>query len=112
MEIVKNIKKNEVIDFTKEVTYLENQIVSKTIVQDKQKSITIFSFDKGQEISTHKSSGDAIIQVIDGEALITVDGVEHILKKGMSIVMENGLPHSVYAKEKFKMILMVVFKYE
>ena len=81
MEIVKNIKKNEVIDFTKEVTYLENQIVSKTIVQDKQKSITIFSFDKGQEISTHKSSGDAIIQVIDGEALITVDGVEHILKK-------------------------------
>ena len=77
MEIVKNIKKNEVIDFTKEVTYLENQIVSKTIVQDKQKSITIFSFDKGQEISTHKSSGDAIIQVIDGEALITVDGVEH-----------------------------------
>ena len=77
MEIVKNIKKNEVIDFTKEVTYLENQIVSKTIVQDKQKSITIFSFDKG-----------------------------------MSIVMENGLPHSVYAKEKFKMILTVVFKYE
>lgn len=112
MKIIKNIEKNKAFDFTKEVEYLENQIVSKTIIQDKQKSITIFSFDKNQEIATHKSKGDAIVQIIDGKALITIDGKEHILQKGESIIMQAGLAHSLYAKEKFKMILTVVFKYE
>lgn len=112
MGIIKNIKISEIIDFKNEVSYLENQIVSKTLVQDKQKSITIFSFDKDQEISTHKTSGDAIIQVLDGKGKITIADKEYILTGGKSIVMPANIPHSVYAVEKFKMLLTVVYSYE
>ena len=72
-------------------------------------SVTLFSFDKGEEISSHKSGGDAFVTCLDGEGEITVDGVKFILHEGESIVMPAGLPHAVYGKEQFKMLLVVVF---
>ena len=71
--------------------------------------MTLFSFDKGEEISSHKSGGDAFVTCLDGEGKITVDGVKFILHEGESIVMPAGLPHAVYGKEQFKMLLVVVF---
>lgn len=112
MSIIKNIDQSKVLNLEDEVTYLKGQIVSKTLVQDRQKSITLFSFDKDQEISTHKTSGDAIIQVLDGLARITIDEVEYEVLKEQSIIMPANIPHSVYAIEKFKMVLTVVYKYE
>lgn len=112
MSIIKNIKLSKVVNLEDEVSYLKGQIVSKTLVQDKQKSITIFSFDKDQEIATHKTSGDAIIQVLDGIARVTIDDIEFEVLKGQSIIMPANIPHSVYAIESFKMMLTVVYKYE
>ena len=103
---------SEEFEVQKEVEYTKNAIISKTIVQDKQKSITLFSFDENEEISTHKTSGDAIVQILDGKAKIVIGSEEFEVQKGQSIIMPSNVPHSVAAITKFKMLLMVVYKYE
>ena len=85
------------------------QIVSKTLAQNKAVSLTLFAFSKGEEISTHDSTGDAMVHVIDGIGQFTVDGAEHIGKAGDVLVMPAKKPHAVFAKEDFKMLLTVVF---
>ena len=82
---------------------------SRTISQNNAHSLTIFAFDKGEEISTHSSHGDALITVLDGEGRVTIDGKPFMLHKGESVLMPAGKPHSVFALEKFKMLLVVVF---
>ena len=89
--------------------YAEGQIVSKTLTQNQAVSITLFSFAKGEEISTHESGGDAFVTCLDGIGKITIDGVEYLLHEGESIVMPAGHPHAVYGQEAFKMLLVVVF---
>ena len=83
--------------------------VSKTLAQNAALSITLFSFAKGEEISTHESGGDAFVTCLDGMGKITIDGVEYLLHEGESIVMPTGHPHAVYGEEAFKMLLVVVF---
>ena len=109
MSIMKNIDKAQVMVLKDQVSYQEGQIVSKTLVQNEAVSITLFAFDKGEEISTHESSGDAFVTCLDGMGRITIDGVEHILHEGESIVMPARHPHAVYGQEQFKMLLVVVF---
>ncbi len=109
-EIMKNIKKAEVLTLKEQVEYQTGQVVSKTLIQNDAVSITLFSFDKGEEISTHSSEGDAFVTCLDGVGKITIDGVEYELNEGESIVMPAGHPHAVYGKELFKMLLVVVFK--
>jgi len=92
-----------------EVAYLEGQIVSKTLSQNDAHSLTLFAFDKNEEISTHDSSGDAMIIALEGKGKITIDGKENILQAGESIVMPAKIPHAVYALEQFKMLLIVLF---
>ena len=89
--------------------YQEGQVVSKTLTQNQAVSITLFSFAKGEEISTHESGGDAFVTCLDGIGKITIDGVEYLLHEGESIVMPAGHPHAVYGQEAFKMLLVVVF---
>ena len=72
-------------------------------------SITLFSFDKGEEISTHESGGDAFVTCLDGVGKITIDGKEYELHEGESIVMPARHPHAVFGQEQFKMLLVVVF---
>lgn len=108
-EIMKNIKKAEVLNLKEQIAYQQGQVVSKTLVQNNAVSITLFSFDKDEEISTHSSSGDAFVTCIDGVGKITIDGIDYELTEGQSIVMPAGHPHAVYGKEQFKMLLTVVF---
>ena len=72
-------------------------------------NMTLFSFDKGEEISTHESGGDAFVTRLDGVGEITIDDVKYELHEGESIVMPAKHPHAVYGKEQFKMLLVVVF---
>lgn len=109
MEIMKNIKKAEVLTLKEQINYQEGQVVSKTLVQNDAVSVTLFSFDKNEEISTHESGGDAFVICLDGVGRITIDGVEYELSEGESIVMPAGHPHAVFGKEQFKMLLVVVF---
>lgn len=108
-EIMKNIEKAQVLTLRDQVAYGEGQAVSKTLAQNDAVSITLFAFDKGEEISSHKSGGDAFVTCLDGEGEITIDGVNYTLTEGQSIVMPAGHPHAVRGKERFKMLLVVVF---
>ena len=109
MSIMKNINKAKVMVLKDQVSYQEGQIVSKTLVQNEAVSITLFAFDKGEEISTHESGGDAFVTCLDGTGEITIDGVKYELHEGESIVMPAKHPHAVYGKGQYKMLLVVVF---
>lgn len=106
---IKNINKAEVMALKDQVEYQDGQVVSKTLAQNEHVSVTLFSFDKGEEISTHKSGGDAFVTCLDGVGKVTIDGEEYILKEGDSIVMPAKHPHAVYGQEQFKMLLVVIF---
>ncbi|HEY8443964.1 MAG TPA: cupin domain-containing protein [Clostridia bacterium] len=107
--MLKNIEFEKALELGSLVQYQEGQVVSRTLAQNKHVSVTLFSFDKGEEISTHASSGDALVTIIEGEAEITIGDKKHILKGGQSIVMPAQVPHALFAKERFKMFLVVVF---
>ena len=109
MDGMKNISKAEVLTLRDQVAYQSGQVVSRTLAQNEHVSVTLFSFDKGEEISTHESGGDAMVTCLDGMGRITIDGVEHILHEDESIVMPARHPHAVYGQEQFKMLLVVVF---
>ena len=109
MGIMKNIDKAQVLILKDQVAYQAGQIVSKTLAQNGAVSVTLFSFDQGEEISTHAAGGDAMVYCLDGVGRITIDGKPYALHAGESIVMPAGHPHAVYGEERFKMLLVVVF---
>ena len=106
---MKNISPAEILVLKEQISYQEGQVVSKTLAQNSAVSITLFSFAKGEEISTHESGGDAFVTCLDGVGKITIDGQEYLLHEGECIVMPAGHPHAVYGEEAFKMLLVVVF---
>ncbi|ADL07351.1 cupin domain-containing protein [Thermosediminibacter oceani] len=107
--LIKNITHAEVHDIGDLVDYREGRVESRTLAQGKNVTLTLFAFDKGEEISAHSSPGDALVQILDGEAEITVGDRKFRLKAGQMIVMPAGIPHALYAVERFKMFLAVVF---
>jgi len=107
--ILKNIEFEKELDLAALVDYQPGQIVSRTLVQNNALSITLFSFDENEEISTHSSEGDAMLTVLEGKARVTIGGKLHSLDSGETIVMPAGIPHAVAADERFKMLLTVVF---
>ena len=107
--MMKNYDIATVLTMKEQVAYQPGQVVSKTLAQNDAVSVTLFAFDKGEETSTHESGGDALVLCLDGEGRITVDGVEHILHEGESILMPARHPHAVFGQERFKMLLVVVF---
>ena len=92
-----------------EVAAQPGQIVSRTLAQNPYVSVTLFAFAEGEEISTHDSAGDAMVQVLEGTGRFTVGGEEHLVHAGEALVMPAGIPHAVFAPEAFKMLLTVVF---
>ena len=108
-EPMKNIVKGEALILKEQVDYQPGQVVSKTLAQNKAVSVTLFAFDKGEEISTHDSTGDAMVTVLEGVGRFTVGGVPHIVKAGETLVMPATVPHAVYGEEAFKWMLTVVF---
>jgi quercetin dioxygenase-like cupin family protein len=109
MNGMKNIDKATVLELKQQVEYQSGQVVSKTVAQNKAVSVTLFAFDKDEEISTHASGGDAMVTCLDGVGRITIDGKAYTLQAGESIVMPAGHPHAVYGQERFKMLLVVIF---
>ncbi len=106
---LKNIEASKILKLEDEINYQKGQVVSKTLVQNKNVSITLFSFDKGEEISAHSSEGDAIVTVLDGTGRFTIGEEEFLLNKGETVIMPNQVSHAVYGEEQFKMLLTVVF---
>ena len=106
---MKNIELSKTLHLEEEINYQKGQVVSKTLVQNSNVSMTLFSFDKGEEISTHSSEGDAMVTVLDGVGKFTVGEEIFILKKGETVIMPSNVPHAVYGEEQFKMLLVVIF---
>jgi quercetin dioxygenase-like cupin family protein len=109
-QLIKNIELSKVLEMESLVAYQGGQVVSRTLAQGKNLSLTLFAFDKGEEISSHSSSGDAMVYLLDGEADITIGEDAFHVKKGETIVMPAGISHALLAREQFKMLLVVVFK--
>ena len=105
----KNIEKETKLHLADLVEHCPGQVVSKTLVQNELVSMTIFSFDKGEEISSHSAGGDAMATVLDGTGKFTVGGVEYVLEAGETLVMPKGIPHEVFGLKRFKMLLTVSF---
>lgn len=105
----KNIEKKKPLKLKEQVAYQQGQVVSKTLVQNELVSVTIFSFDKDEEISTHASGGDAMVTVLEGTGRFTVGGEVFILTEGETLIMPKDIPHAVYGEEQFKMLLTVSF---
>ena len=108
-EPMKNIAKSEVLTLKEEIAYQPGQVVSKTLAQNSAVSVTLFSFDKGEEISTHAAGGDAMVTVLEGTGRFTVGGEVFLVSQGETLIMPKDIPHAVYGQERFKMLLTVSF---
>lgn len=86
----------------------ENQIISKVLTDSEHIHMTVLAFDAGEGVSSHAAPGDALVVVLEGEAIITIDGRENHVGAGDSVVMPAGIPHAVKALTKYKMLLTVV----
>ena len=105
----KNIPKKEKLLLKEQIAYQQGQVVSKTLVQNERMSLTLFSFDQGEEISTHASGGDAMVTVLQGKGRFTVGGEPFVLTEGETLIMPKDVQHAVYGEERFKMLLTVSF---
>lgn len=110
--LIKNIEFTKPVSLEGLVQYQTGQVISRTLSQGKNLSITLFAFDKDEEISSHTSSGDAMVVILDGEADITIGTDLFKVKKGETIIMPRDVAHALYARERFKMLLIVVFRQE
>ncbi|EMC38546.1 cupin domain-containing protein [Streptococcus mutans] len=108
MVYIDKIQHSQVLDLKTEVPIEEEQMLSKTLVQRKDLGMTVFSLDKDQEIGRHSSPGDAMVNILSGLAEITIDEEIFEVAAGQTIVMPANIPHSLYAKEAFQMLLVVV----
>ena len=112
MAFIKNIDHETVLNLADQIHAEPGQIVSKTLAQNKAVSLTLFAFSKGEEISTHDSTGDAMVTVLEGTGRFTVDGVEHLVHAGEVLIMPAKKPHAVFAPEAFKWMLTVIFPFD
>lgn len=103
--MVDSIKKNVLAQL---VSYQDGSIVSREIIRKKTGTVTIFAFDKDQDLSEHIAPFDAMIQILDGEAEVTIAGKKYCLTDGQIVVMPGGKPHALKAVKRFKMLLTMI----
>lgn len=104
----KNIPFSDIVDLKQLVDYESGRVVSRTLSQRQGVGVTLFAFDKGEEISTHTAPGDAMVVVLDGKTRITIGEKTLEASEGQTVVMPANTPHALEAIEQFKMLLVVV----
>ncbi|HLA07638.1 MAG TPA: cupin domain-containing protein [Anaerolineales bacterium] len=102
--------KSEVLPMSDLVTYQEGSVVSRQVTKADAGNITLFAFDKDQELSEHTAPFDAFVHVLEGEADIRISGKAFQLKAGDGIIMPANEPHAVRATTRFKMLLTMIRK--
>ena len=90
------------------VEYSDDSIVSKTILDKPAGTVTLFAFDKGQKLREHTAPYDALVQILDGRARLTIGGEDVGVSAGQIVIMPGNVPHAVRADERFKMLLTMV----
>jgi quercetin dioxygenase-like cupin family protein len=99
---------SEIMKLKESVAYQDHAIVSKTLVEKQGGTITLFAFDSDQNLSEHTAPFDALVQIMEGEAEISISGKPLRLREGEMIVMPGGKPHAVRAIGRFKMMLVMI----
>lgn len=90
------------------IEYADDSVVSKTLLDKPIGTITLFAFDAGQRLSEHTAPFDAVVQIVDGQGIITIDGEDHSVETGQIVIMPANIPHAVRAENKFKMLLTMI----
>jgi len=106
--MTKELNVAKAIALAEEVEYRSGSIVSKTLLDKKAGSLTLFAFDAGQGLSEHVSPYDAVVQVLDGNAELTIGGKTVKAGTGNLVIMPANVPHAVKANESFKMLLTMI----
>lgn len=101
-------QKGTVLRLASLVEYSEGGVISKQLIKNPAGNITLFSFDKGEGLSEHRAPFDALVQVLEGTADISVNGNLFTVKAGESIVFPANAPHALTATERFKMLLTMI----
>ena len=100
--------KGKVLKTADLIEYQDGSVVSREIIRKETGTVTIFAFDKGEGLSEHTAPFDAMVQIIDGKAEITISGNKNILEAGEMIIMPANEPHALKALEKYKMVLTMI----
>ncbi|MEL7671026.1 cupin domain-containing protein [Methanobacterium sp.] len=100
--------KGKVLKTADLIEYQDGSVVSREIIRKDTGTVTIFAFDKGEGLSEHTAPFDAMVQLIDGKAEITISGNKNVLEAGEMIIMPANEPHALTALEKYKMILTMI----
>ena len=90
------------------VSYQPGSVVSRTLIDKRVGTVTMFAFDSGQGLSEHTAPFDALVQVVDGTADITIAGAVHTVREGEMIIMPANKPHALKANPRFKMLLIMI----
>jgi len=102
------MKKVEVTNLDGMLDFQEGSVVSRALINKKEGTVTLFSFDKDEGLSEHSAPFDALVYIFDGKAKITISKVDYVLEKGQMVVMPANEPHALKAIEKFKMMLIMI----
>lgn len=102
------IEASKIFVSTESIEYANGSVVSKTIVKKPTGNITLFAFDIGEGLAEHSSPYDALVQLLDGKAEITIGGTPYNLQAGQNIILPANIPHALKANEKFKMMLTMI----
>lgn len=105
---IKRAPHAQVFSLAEQLEYEEHKVSSITLSGEKNVIITLFAIDKGEGIGGHSSTGDAMVQILDGTAEITVGGEIFTVNSGETLIMPAGITHALHAQERFKMLLTVV----
>ncbi len=100
--------KSEILNLVQMAAYQDGSVVSRQITKAEAGNVTLFAFDEGQELSEHTAPFDALVQVLDGEADVTISGSVYHLVTGQVIILPAGEPHALKAPQKFKMLLTMI----
>ena len=90
------------------VEYQDGAVVSKEVLKKETGTVTAFAFDQGQGLSEHTAPFDALVEILDGEAEITISGEAFQVGEGEMIIMPAGEPHALKATKRFKMMLVMI----
>jgi len=104
----KGLESSKVVKLIELTDYADDSVVSRTLMGNDSGTITIFAFSAGQDLSKHSAPFDALVNILEGKAKITIGQEEFLLSGGESILMPADIPHAVHAEENFKMLLVLI----